>query len=346
MSRALLAFAALCLTALPLAGAPLTVADYGERLAAIERRLAEGDWQGARDDARDLSGQMIALENEELAPDLSVLQPLATARTRDEAMAARPRLARLAATLGQPGGPADAGATAAPADRRLLETVRKRQALPEIRAGGGTAPPVSRLENLRRALTELLEPPLRTLAEAFERFWDWLSGLFPKERRASPLGFNLYTLVIVLVAAAVATFAFLAWRAFRQHRRAEPEAAAGVVPAASRDDDPLSRETSEWERYADELARAGRAREAVRAWYHAVLVALYRSGLLHYRRGRTNWEYATALSPALAIRPAFFEMTHRFEREWYGHAESSEEALARARDLALELLQGLRGGRP
>lgn len=343
MSRALL-LSVLLLVAAPLAGAPLTVADYGARLAAIERRLAGGDWQGARDDARALSGQKVVaegLDGEELVPDLSVLQPLATARTAADAAATRPRLARLAATLGQ-----QAAAASADADPRLLETVRKRQALPEIRAGGGTAPPVSRLESLRRALFELLEPPLRTLAEAFERFWDWLSGLFPKERRASPLGFNLYTLVVVLVAAAVGTFAFLAWRAFRQRRRAEPAAAAGAVPDAARDDDPLSRETSEWERYADELARAGRLREAVRAWYHAVLVALYGSGLLHYRRGRTNWEYATALSPGLALRPAFFEMTHRFEREWYGHAESSEEALARARDLALELLQGLRGGRP
>lgn len=334
-------FSVLLLAALPLAGVPLTLEEYGSRLAGLERRLAAGDWEEARDGARDLLRQSVVVEGEEIAADRSVLEPLAAARTRTEAAAALPRLARLGEALENRG----AGEAGERVDRRLLETVRRSQALPEIRTGGGTAPPSGRFESLRRALVDFLDPPVRFFLEVFERFWDWLSGLFPEERRASPLGFNLYTLVVVLVAAAVGVFAFLAWRAFRQRAPAGPEAVAGAAPAPSRDDDPLSRETSEWERYAGELARAGRAREAVRAWYHAVLVALYRSGFLHYRRGSTNWEYATALSASLPFRPAFFEMTHRFEREWYGHAESSEEALDRARALALELLRAVRGGR-
>ena len=63
------------------------------------------------------------------------------------------------------------------------------------------------------------------------------------------------------------------------------------MPASQRDADPLSREQDEWEKYAAELAAAGRLREAIRAWYHAVLVGLFRAGLLHHHKGRTNWEY-------------------------------------------------------
>jgi hypothetical protein len=324
------------------AAAPLPLGDYRARLGAIERQLTGGDWPGARDAARGLAGERVRYGREEIRPDLSVLEPLARARSRQEAAATLPGLRRLLAFLPAREAPTE-GSAAAP---RLLEDARRRQALPEI-GRGGVMPRVDRLPSLRQALAELLEPPLRAFSEAFERFWSWLQRLLPDPRRLSRSGWGLHDTVIALVVAGAVAFSLLALRAWRRRRRGgPPSAAAASAPPPSRDDDPLSRETSEWERYAAELAAAGRAREAIRAWYHAVLAALYRSGQLHYRKGRTNWEYAAALPPSLPWRATFFEITHRFEREWYGGSASSIEALDRARSLALGLLGAVRGARP
>jgi hypothetical protein len=111
---------------------------------------------------------------------------------------------------------------------------------------------------------------------------------------------------------------------------------------SKRDDDPLSRGATEWERYAAQLAASGRIREAIRAWYHAVLVTLYGAGILHFRKGRTNWEYVAALSPDLAWRAQFVALTRRFEEEWYGRDRSSIEAFEEVSERAQHILDAVR----
>jgi hypothetical protein len=124
------------------------------------------------------------------------------------------------------------------------------------------------------------------------------------------------------------------------------EASSEPIRSTAADDDPLSRESGKWELYAQELAAAGRRREAIRAWYHAVLVALFRSGRLEPRKGRTNWEHAARLSPELSWRPTFLEITRHFDREWYGRDASSAASLAECAGLARSLLDAEVGGRP
>ena len=135
------------------------------------------------------------------------------------------------------------------------------------------------------------------------------------------------TALVIALAAVLAVLGLLALRR-RGAPAAFPAPAAAPAPPA-RDDDPLSRRAGEWEVYARELAAAGRCREAVRAWYHAVLVALYQQGALHHRKGRTNWEYVAAVPPEAAWRPAFAALTRRFEREWYGSDRSSARGARR-----------------
>ena len=95
----------------------------------------------------------------------------------------------------------------------------------------------------------------------------------------------------------------LAFEVVRRSRARQTEPVMASEPLSSkRDEDPLSRGASEWERYAAQLAAAGRLREAIRAWYHAVLVTLYGANILHYRKGRTNWEYVAGLAPAQLCR--------------------------------------------
>lgn len=336
-SRAALLFAVLALLpALLSAQEALSIGAYRERLAGIDDRLRSGDWVGARTEARGLLDDRIVYGGEVLEPDLSILRPLADAPDAATARAAAPRLSHLVAALGE------TPPVAAPAaDPKTLDEVRKRQAVAELPLGGQLP---EKRTSLLETIGEIIEPFFTWLRDLWERFWDWLTDLFPDEEEGGAAGLNLPTLVTAVVVLLAALAVWLAWRVFRNRRRrgdALVAAAAGPLPLAA-DDDPLSRASSEWERYAAELAAAGRFREAVRAWYHAVLVTLFRRGTLHYRKGRTNWEYVAALAPGYDWRSRFIELTRHFEREWYGRDQSTPESLREAEDMARGLLGSLR----
>ncbi|HEY0158666.1 MAG TPA: DUF4129 domain-containing protein, partial [Thermoanaerobaculia bacterium] len=148
------------------------------------------------------------------------------------------------------------------------------------------------------------------------------------------------TAVTIVIALAIALLAF---EVARRSKRREKTAVAISEPVGSRrDEDPLSRGATEWERYAAQLAAAGRFREAIRAWYHAVLVTCYSAGVLHFRKGRTNWEYVATVAPSIPWRPELIELTRRFELEWYGHDQSTSDALDDCSGRARHILDALR----
>jgi hypothetical protein len=148
--------------------------------------------------------------------------------------------------------------------------------------------------------------------------------------------------VALLVGVIVAVLAAFTIQSLRRRGAPEERGEAGEVSSRA-DENPLSREAGEWERYAAELAAAGRLREAIRAWYHAVLVTLFRAGRLHHQQGRTNWEYVSQVGPEARWRPAFIELTQAFDREWYGRSQSAAEALRSYSGTARELLRAVRG---
>ena len=73
------------------------------------------------------------------------------------------------------------------------------------------------------------------------------------------------------------------------------------------------------------------------------LVCLFQRGLLHYQKGRTNWEYASRLPPETAWRPTFLDLTRLFDREWYGRPSSDAEAVRECSRSAREILGAVRG---
>jgi hypothetical protein len=149
--------------------------------------------------------------------------------------------------------------------------------------------------------------------------------------------------VIAIAVVIVVLIGALAYAALRRSRRAREMPLQSEAPAMSAHDaDPLSRGANEWERYAAQLAAAGRTREAIRAWYHAVLVTLYSASILHFRKGRTNWEYVSMLAPSLTWRGRFVELTRQFEVEWYGLHESAEETLEECRETARQIMDSVR----
>lgn len=334
--RALLLAGLLLLPAV-VTGETISPAAYQDRLETIQARLRANDWIGARAGARGLLEDRIAFGEDQVEPDRSVLGPIANAANPESARAAAPALNQLVAALSANDG---GGAPPAP-DPKLLEKVRAREALAELPQGGRL--PEVQDGGLFAALAGFLKPITEAIGDFLEKIWDWIIDLlFSSRSSGQAVGLNMVAVTVLVVVLAL-VLAWVGWRVLRSRRRGPAPAVAGPAPLPpAADDDPLSREANEWERYARELAAAGRAREAIRAWYHAVLVALYRAGTLHYRKGRTNWEYVSAVPPGTRWRSRFVEMTRHFEREWYGRDQSTPEALRESAEMALALLSAVR----
>jgi hypothetical protein len=234
---------------------------------------------------------------------------------------------------------------AAPPDRALLERVRRAEQKADPAAGGDVGGlPVQ--PTVPERFLDALASAWRWLSDAWSRFTDWLERLWPRrERPEVEVEAGVPTVpVSVLVLAVALVLAVLAIIVMRRSSRREPAATSQPEDASRRDEDPLSREQDEWERYATELAAAGRTREAIRAWYHAVLVALFRGGLLHHQKGRTNWEYVARVPPQSDWRPEFIGLTRRFDREWYGRDRSAPDTLRECASEARAILRQVRTG--
>ena len=236
------------------------------------------------------------------------------------------------------------GTSSAQADRKLLEQIAAEQEPPALPQGGLVPTKLNRdvplLEEIATAISDMLE----WIREKLEQFLDWLFDLVPRRRAAdgTPTP-GLHWMVWVVVGAILLGILYLAIDVLRRSRAAGPAEVETSMPIGStRDEDPLSRGAMEWEKYANNLAAAGRHREAIRAWFHAVLVTCYAAGILHFRKGRTNWEYLASLAPSLEWRADAIALTRRFEAEWYGSLRSTPEAYETCSELAQSVLDALR----
>jgi hypothetical protein len=315
---------------------PLSLTGYVAALDALRADLEAARLDEARAAAPALRAREISWANETLSPDPTVLDAVARVKTPAEARLQATRVRRLVEALAGDHG----SATVAPQP----DILSRMATAPEIQAGGEA--PRLRVEPL--TFPQQVEATLLAVAdwivEALRKLGKWLRRLWPSPRTPDEGEVGATATVAVAFAVVVAVLlAILAVRAIRRGGGAPMDAVSSGVVSSSRDEDPLSREASEWESYARELARRRRWREAIRAWYHAVLVALFRSGLLHHQRGRTNWEYVSHLSPDLRWRAGFVSLTRRFDREWYGRRTSDGPALSECAREAREVLRAVRG---
>lgn len=316
-------------------GMAATLPDYiaqldGMRAALHEHRLADAQAQ-----ARALKGTTIDTPGGRIAADPTLLDDVLAGRIGTEVrLAIAVDALRKAAPTAPP-----------PTDRTLLERLRREETPDALKAGGEVAqPPVSNQPAIVRIL-DAIEKMFNWIGEKLSKLWEWLRQLWPHADTGRGGGASVLRtrwVVGALVVAILAVIGILAWEVMRRSTRNVAAAVTESDPVASkRDEDPMSRGANEWERYAAQLAAAGRIREAIRAWYHAVLVTCYGAGILHYRKGRTNWEYIAALSPELGWRGDFVSLTRRFETEWYGRTTSSPEALDECSARAERILEGV-----
>lgn len=320
------------------AAAPLDIAAYIGRLETIDALLAQKALEPAKSEARMLLGSEITWARGKFVADASLLQAIL-----DSPTAEGPHRARLLATIVELRRAS--GMESARGDRRLLERIAAEQDVPELPKGGIIPTKLERdvpmLERVARSISDMLE----WLGKQLKKFLEWLFDLFPRRRpNESTASVAMRWVVFGVVALILLLVLVLAFKVLRRSRTGTAATVqSSAVPLGSKaDEDPLSRGATEWERYAAELATAGRFREAIRAWYHAVLVTCYAAGILHFRKGRTNWEYVALLAPSLPWRPEMIELTRRFEREWYGSLHSTSEALDDCSEFAAHIIEAIR----
>jgi hypothetical protein len=255
-------------------------------------------------------------------------------------------MSRLAATAAQ----LRAASSGAPstADQKLLRELEEQQSAGALKEGGEVFAPEIANASIFTRIAESTKKVIEWIGDKLSDFFEWLRKFWPDIRlpKQTPTG-GMRWIVGAVVAVIALVIGILAFEVIRRSKRRPAEVAVESVPASSsRDADPMSRGANEWERYAAQLAAAGRIREAIRAWYHAVLVTLYGAGVLTFRKGRTNWEYVSSLTPALPWRGDFVRLTRRFEHEWYGSANSNPDALSECRGVARGILSAVRRSEP
>jgi len=327
----------LLLAASSLQAATLTLDEYEAALTRMRNFIDAGQIDAARAEAKALAGSEIESPNGRFQADSSLLAEVNAAKSRDLGVENR-----ISATLSSLRRSTPAKATTV--DAALMQRLQKEQTLAELPRGGNIHG-VQVRDPLPKRITDSIRKAAIWIVEKIMKLADWVMKFWPKNTKlkkpaASPgMRWTIGSLVVLIIV----VIGVLAFEVVRRSRKSAPSLVEESAPlGSSRDDDPLSRGANEWERYAAQLSSAGRTREAIRAWYHAVLVTLYGANVLQFRKGRTNWEYVAALHPEIAWRPKMIQLTRRFEEEWYGADESNTEALDECRAIARDILDAVR----
>jgi hypothetical protein len=145
-----------------------------------------------------------------------------------------------------------------------------------------------------------------------------------------PSGLGTIGLVLVLgLLLAVLAVAAVRFRATSPRAPVKPAVKTTDLPEESAVPRPDEQPAPVLWRQAEELARAGRHREAVRVLYLAVLSFLHGHGLLRYEPTRTNGEYVRQVRLAPHAPPGlaepFAQLTREFEVVWYGGGEAAAD---------------------
>jgi hypothetical protein len=316
----------------------IALARYIAGLETIREALAARRLDAAKTEARALRGATVDTGRETFRADDALLTDIVDTKAIDPALHAQVSVTIEELLRASPAG------SGGEIDRELLQKLDEERRAHDLEAGGeiaGTELPedVPFVTRMVRALGRALV----WIGERLAELADWLLGFLPRSVAGKEPSGGVRGIVLFVAALIVLILIALALQVLRRGRGAE-KVESTAMPSESRDADPLSRGSNEWERYAAQLAEAERWREAIRAWYHAVLVTLYSSGVLHFRKGRTNWEYIASIAPSHAWRGEFIELTRRFEQEWYGSRESSAGACDDGRERALSILDQVRRG--
>ncbi len=174
------------------------------------------------------------------------------------------------------------------------------------------------------------------LAQALERLrnihWDLPE---PKANRPMFGSLGKWAIYVVwgILAAVVLCLLFFAARHVRWKATLRRKSRALL------EDDEPDHSLDEWLALADEHAKAGRHREAIRGLYLACLLRYDEQLVARFDRGQTNWEHLARIqaSPKYPTIPDFRATTQAFDRAWYGHQVRGKEDVDKFRAWYQEL---------
>ncbi|HEV7491833.1 MAG TPA: hypothetical protein VGO25_13595, partial [Rhodanobacteraceae bacterium] len=235
MSRRIASLFLILLVASPLYAATLTLAQYESALKSMRDRVAAGQTDAARAEAKSLAGSGIDSPNGRFQADSTLLAEVNAAKPRDLGVEARID-ATLAALQ------SDASSKPATVDGALMRRLQREQTVPELPRGDD----VHGLEvkdAFLKQLTEALQKAARWIFAKIVKFLDWLMRFWPDSGTKKPLASSGMRWTIgSLVALILIVLGVLAFEVIRRSRKAAPKAVEESAPlGSSRDDDPLSR---------------------------------------------------------------------------------------------------------
>ena len=183
-------------------------------------------------------------------------------------------------------------------------------------------------------VADTLQQGLRSVGDAIVRLLDWLREKLStpsSSETASPPGWALHWSVYAIIAALLALVALIVWRLRRAKTKpARTLTARGV--AISLTDENLFADRlpeGEWIALADNCARAGDYRAALRALYLANVAWLGRHEFIAIHPGKTNREYELEVRRRAREYPEARELfavnVASFERAWYGKHSVSQD---------------------
>lgn len=187
---------------------------------------------------------------------------------------------------------------------------------------------------------QFLESLARWAKDNIKRFTDWLDRWLQRQQPELPQGGSWIAagsgpLTWTLVALTLALLAYVAYRwARRRTLPPSPGQPIAAAPGVTALPDALSQAPDVWARFAEQFARSGEWRLALRALYLELLATLHRRGRIRYERQRTNGDYVAALR-ATPLGDDFRRLSLTFDVAWYGNKPFAqadyEQALALVR---------------
>ena len=166
------------------------------------------------------------------------------------------------------------------------------------------------------------------LSRLWRAFWKWIGGLLPKRQPLAPGSASLFTtfaqIFVVLLALGVIAYVvkmfaplLLHNRTSRKKKKGQPRIVLGERLEPEQTAGDLLGE-------AEELARRGELRAAIRRAYIALLVELGERKLISLAQHKTNRDYLRSVREREPLYANVKQLTDSFERHWYGLAGATE----------------------
>jgi hypothetical protein len=182
-------------------------------------------------------------------------------------------------------------------------------------------------EILRRPEYIQTAPEASALDRLLDRFFRWLSRLFPKAKPVEPGGSQFLSGIaqLLVVGVCVAVIALLLWRygprLMRGRKKKKAKREARIVLGERLEEDQTAADLLA---HAESLARAGDLRAAIRKAYIALLCELGDRKLISLAQHKTNRDYLNSVRDKTSLYAGMRKLTRSFELHWYGFVPAGE----------------------